>query len=171
MPNPFTIREINEFVPRTDRDQYSLDPAENTVLGNIRLLLEELEDVPDRSGSLKTDRMFLNNVLDAADGKLPENKGDLAVNAIGNVIHNIYQNQVDNRNLDPAKRDRIRDLTGHVAAGLPAVRQRIRINRKPSFSARPFGKRGQLRKPILRQITASIFDSADQFKSRVPLDC
>ena len=115
---PYTIKEINRFVPRGDRDQYSQDPAENSVLGNIRLLLEELEGVPDRSGSLKTDRMFLNNVLDAADGKLPEAKGNLAVEAVGKVIQNIYQNQINNQKLDADKRERIKDLTGHIAAGL-----------------------------------------------------
>lgn len=86
---PYTIKEINRFVPRAERERYSKDPAENSVLGNIRLLLEELEDVPDRSGSLKADRMFLNNVLDAADGKLAEEKGDAAIRAVNSVIQNI----------------------------------------------------------------------------------
>lgn len=99
---PYTIKEINRFVPRAERERYSKDPAENSVLGNIRLLLEELEDVPDRSGSLKTDRMFLNNVLDAADGKLPEENGDAAIRAVNSVIQNMRRlrsRRVQRRNI------------------------------------------------------------------------
>ena len=56
---PYTIQEINRFVPRADRGRYSEDPAENTVLGNIRLLLQALEDVPDRLKAMKTKRESL----------------------------------------------------------------------------------------------------------------
>ena len=177
---PYTIQEINRFVPRAERDRYSREPAENSVLGNIRLLLEELEGVPDRSGSLKTDRMFLNNVLDAADGKLPEEKGDAAVSAVSSVIHNIYQNQIDNQKLDGDKRERIRDLVGHIAAGLdlapglypvtPAQRDAARENREAGRRAiqEEVAKRGYTDK-WLKKHAETLKKSERPYRAQGPL--
>ena len=177
---PYTIKEIYRFVPRAERGRYSKDPAENSVLEYIRLLLEELEGVPDRSGSLKTDRMYLNNVLDAADGKLPEEKGDAAIRAVNTVIENIYKNQIDNRKLSGDKRERIKDLVGHIAAGLdlapglypvtPAQRDAAKENREAGQRAvqEEITKRGYTDKWIKKHAD-SLKESERLYRAQGPL--
>ena len=177
---PYTIKEIYRFVPRAERGRYSKDPADNSVLGNIRLLLEELEGVPDRSGSLKTDRMYLNNVLDAADGKLPEEKGDAAIRAVNTVIENIYKNQIDNRKLSGDKRERIKDLVVHIAAGLdlapglypvtPAQRDAAKENREAGQRAvqEEITKRGYTDKWIKKHAD-SLKESERLYRAQGPL--
>ena len=73
---PFTIQQINAFVPKIGRDKVDADPAFNSVLANIQLLNRELNEIKTKYPKAKFLQTHLNNVLKAANGETDEEMGD-----------------------------------------------------------------------------------------------
>ena len=73
---PITISKINSFVPVKDRYTPKNNSADNNVLYNISALRSILEPLESSDEMIKNARGHLNNVINAADGKIKKEYGD-----------------------------------------------------------------------------------------------
>lgn len=118
---PFTIQQINEFVPKIGRDKVDTDPAFNSVLANIQLLNRELDAIKTKYPKAKILQTHLDNVLKAANGETDEELGDKTINGLGEEFKDFNRFTLgDGLTSLPSdeQKNKIKNLLGYVAAGL-----------------------------------------------------
>ena len=117
---PFSIQDIQQFVPKAEQNVVHDDPAENNVLGNIQLLINELEPVKGKSPRAKAATGSLEHVLNAGRRLESESAGNTHIEQLPMWFSYITQDLVKSSKIDlpVEKREKLRDLMGHVAAGL-----------------------------------------------------
>jgi|GEM_PF-5462368 len=118
---PFTIKQINEFVPKKDRSQFDADPAYNSVLGNIKLLDQELGTINNAYPPVKDLRRKLQNIIKAADGETSEELGDKEITNLSKSFNDFSEFALGSTNTavkSTEQKNKIRNLMGYVAAGL-----------------------------------------------------
>ena len=126
---PFTIKQINEFVPKKGRyDNINLeDPSQNNVMANMRLLYNELGELVVTGNELGIAdlRKALKNTMDSADGLIKPEEGQAAINALEtwtSLVSSFLDPEVaknpEKYVKDADKRARIKNLIDHVTAGL-----------------------------------------------------
>ena len=117
---PYTIQDIHQFVPRSKWDVVNENPEDNHVLGNIQLLINELETVKGKGVSTGVTLTTLQNILSAGKNEMNESVGDSGIQLLPTFFCNVTNELINGGRygLDADKKNRIRDLIGYVAAGL-----------------------------------------------------
>ena len=118
---PRKLSELKEFVPKSSMQNIREDPAQNSVLGNVKKLSDLLGEYPNPNWAVNNLRERLGDILDASEGRKAEELGDDTIKFLHASLHTLYlMNSEGNRSAiqDEQKRKDMRNLLEYVAAGL-----------------------------------------------------
>jgi len=116
---PRKLSELKQFVPQSSLKNIKENPAENSVLGNVKKLYDLLESENDYASKIL--RNDLGTILDAAEGKIEEGSGDLAIDLLHGKLHAVYLLKTGNgldAGQDEEKKNELKNLIEYVAGGL-----------------------------------------------------
>lgn len=118
---PRKLSELREFVPKSSLKNIQADPAQNSVLGNVKKLYDSLEGYPAPDWATNNLKEQLGNILDASEGKKPEEVGDDTIQYLHASLHTLYLTNGERNTTvikDPKQRAEMRNLLEYVAEGL-----------------------------------------------------
>ena len=116
---PRKLSEIKEFVSKKSLESIQADPAQNSVLGNAKMLYDALEAYEEKNGVVVNAlRNNLKNILDAREGTLDEKSGDLNIDVLYGPLHTLHMlNGTGKMEPDEKKRKDLQNLIEYVAGG------------------------------------------------------
>ncbi len=117
---PRKLSQIKEYVSKKSLENIHEDPANNSVMGNIKKLYDELAPYQN-SLEVSALRTRLSNIMDAHKGKESNEVGDYNINNIKTPLEAVYKNKLNDpktRIADEKTRESVRKLIEYVAAGL-----------------------------------------------------
>ena len=143
---PRKISEIREFTPKKSLTNIKDDPSQNSLMGNIKKLHDDLTSYQNNM-EVRALRHHLNSIMDAHSGKEPEKLGDDTINALYSTLHTVYMTKVQNPNTkiaDDKTRENVKNLIEYVAAGLGIEAEGIQITDRQRTEVKSMEGRGRI---------------------------
>ena len=118
---PRKLKELKEVTPKNTLENIQEDPAQNSVLDNVKKLYDVLGEYDTGNYAVKKTRETLDNILLAHRGELGEEIGDNQVAFhLHAAMHSVYLEKVQGaiKIEDEKKRNELKNLIEYVAEGL-----------------------------------------------------